>query len=271
MSKSVFSVSVDLSGLLNANAKIAQAILPTVSKTVAAVAEAGAHAWKFSVWKARLWEGYKKPYVESITWKMTGPFAAEIWADYPKAGEIERGMPGRDLKVMLQTSKKTRVVHSGKHAGQRYLIIPFRHNIPTPSGQGALAAQMPQHVYALAKTLAPSKILPPGAKKPAFRLSASGHLVPQHSYQWGGRLPEGLAPKKAPHHVTDPYAGMVRFKTAPTGSSAYLTFRTMGEWSSGWVVAPRPGLKLAEGVAKNLQPALDQAVAAALKHDLNFS
>lgn len=264
---SAFDVKVDLSGLLSAHQALAAKLLPSVSKTVAAVAEAGAHAWKSAVWKARLWEGYKAPYVESIAWRMDGPYAAEIWADYPRAGEIERGMPGRDLKVMLQTSKKTRLVQSGKHAGQRYLIIPFRHNVPTPSGQGALAPQMPAHIYAQAKALSPSRLLPPGSVKPATRVSASGHVVPQHSYQWGGRLSAGLAPKKASHHVTDPYAGMVRFKTGPK-SSAYLTFRVMGEWSQGWRVAPRPGLRLAENVARDLQPSLDQAIGAALKHDL---
>lgn len=264
---STFAVKVDLSGLLAAHQSLAAKLLPSVSKTVAAVAEAGAHTWKSAVWKARLWEGYKAPYVESIVWRMDGPYAAEIWADYPKAGEIERGMPGRDLKVMLQTSRKTRAVKSGPRAGQRYLIIPFRHNVPTPSGQGALASQMPAHVYAQAKVLSPSRLLPPGSVKPPTRISASGHVVPQRSYQWGGRLPAGLAQKRSPQHATDPYAGMVRFKTGPK-SSAYLTFRTMGQWSSGWQVAPRPGLRIAEKVATDLQPALDKAIGAAIKHDL---
>jgi len=262
-----FEVKVDLSGVLAANAALAQQVLPSVSRAVARVAALGASEWKSAVWKARLWEGYKIPYVESIAWRMDGPYAAEIWADYPKAGEIERGMPARDLKAMLQTSRKTRMVQSGPHKGQRYLIIPFRHNVPTPSGQGALARQMPAHVYAAAKALSPSRLLPPGAVKPATRVSASGHMVRQHSYQWGGRLPAGLAPKLAVHHATDPYAGMVRFKTG-LKSSAYLTFRVMGEWSSGWQVAARPGLRLAEKTAQGLQPALEGALGAALKADL---
>ena len=261
-----YKVSVDLGPLLDANAGLAQAIFPLVGQAVRAVAEEGAFRWKSAVMHARLWEGEKSPYVESIKWQMIGPMTAEITTDYKLAGEIETGRPARDLKRMLQTSKKVRAATTGPHKGQRYLIIPFRHNTPTPSGQGALAPQMPASIYAQARQLSMSALLPPGTVKPAQRLSASGHMVAQHSYRWGGRLPAGLAPKLQSHHVTDPYAGMVRFKTSTPGakSSAYLTFRVMGEWSSGWVVGAKPGLFIAKNVADGLQPVLDDAVGKAV-------
>lgn len=234
-----------------------------ISQVVGAWAEEGTYRWKDNVWKARLWQVEKERYIQSITWRMDGPFSAEITADYKLAGEIENGRPARDLKRALQTSRKTRVVKSGKHAGQRYLIIPFRHNVPTPSGEGALAPQMPTQVYKIARTLAPSRVLPPGSKNPPMRLSASGHLVPQHSYEWGGRLPAGLTPKAKPHHATDLHADMVRMATGG-GKHAYLTFRIMGEWSNGWVVQPRPGLRLAEKTSEQLQQMLNSAAGKAV-------
>lgn len=268
---SQYKLSVDLGSLFGANASIAQAVFPLVGQAVRMVAEEGAFRWKSAVMKAKLWpDGEKSPYVESIKWRMVGPMAAEITTDFKLAGEIETGRPAKDLKRMLQTSKKTRAAQSGAHKGQRYLIIPFRHNTPSASGEGAHAPQMPPSVYAHAKQLVASRLLPPGSVKPAQRMSASGHLVAQHSYKWGGSLPAGLAPKLQPSHKSDPYAGMVRFDTSTmkggkkVRSSAYLTFRILGEWSSGWVVQPRPGLYLAKKIADELQPVLEDAVGKAV-------
>lgn len=260
------SVTFDLSGLLSGYAGLAQNLYPLLSQAVEATAAEGAYRWKDAVYKARLWSVEKQGYVESIKYRMTGPYEAEIWSDYDKAREIEDGRPARDMKRALRTSKKTRIATSGKHRGQRYLIIPFRHNVPTPGGEGAYAPQMPPAIYKLAKALTASRVLPPGSVKPATRLSGSGHVVAQHSYQWGGRLPAGLAPKRAEHHKTDPYDGMVRFDTSVGNkkSSAYYTFRVMGEWSSGWIVPAKPGLKLADKVAGELQESLERNVGQAV-------
>ena len=261
-----YNIRVDLSELLGSHSAIVQAVFPNISAAVQLTAEEAAFRWKSAVMKARLWSGEKAPYVESIKWTMTGQFEAEVTTDYRLAGEIETGRPSRDLKRMLQTSKKTRVVESGPRKGQRYLIIPFRHNTPTASGEGAHAPQMPSHVYAHARTLAPTMVLPPGSVKPKSRMSATGHVVPQHSYKWGGRLPPGLTPKLKPSHHSDIHAGMVRMNTSSgkAKSSAYLTFRVMGEWSSGWVVGPREGLYLAKKVADGMQPVLEEAIGKAV-------
>lgn len=258
-----YKVKVDLGPLFGSVGGMADAVFPLIGQAVRAVAEEGAFRWKSSVAKARLWEGEKAPYIESISWQMTGPWSAEISTDYKLAGEIECGRPAKDLKRMLQTSKKTRAVQSGPKKGQRYLIIPFRHNTP---GNSALARAMPDSIYAQAKTLPPSRLLPPGTVNPPQRLSASGHMVAQHSYQWGGRLQAGLAPKLKPSHKTDPYAGMVRFSTSTPGakSSAYLTFRVLSEKSSGWIIPPRPGLYLAKQVSDGLQSVLEDAVGQAV-------
>lgn len=262
-----YGVSVDLSGLLQQNRGMMQLLYPLLSQAVSGTAEQGAYEWKSAVNKARLWEGEKQKYIESITWRMTGPFSAEISAEYDKAGEIETGRPAYDMKRALQTSKKTRIAKHGRHKGMRYLIIPFRHNVPTPGGEGALAQQMPPDVYEQAKALSASMVLPLGSVNAPTRLSGSGHMVTQQSYSWGERLPAGLTPKAKSHHVTDLHDGMVRFDTTPSGGpkrSQYLTFRVMGEWSPHWIKPAQPGLNLAEKVAGGLQASLDANVGQAV-------
>lgn len=238
-----YEFSVDTSQLENLSEEAAARARPNISYGVSSVAAAIAARWKNSVTQARLWEGEKRPYFDSIKWEMDGDLAATVSSDYRLASEIETGRPAKDLKTNIGGARKARMVKAGPHAGQKYLIIPFRHNIPTGTGRRGLAPQMPPHVYAEAKALIPSRVLKPGSKSSATRVSATGYLVPQHSYQWGGRLPAGMAPKLRARHVTDPYAGMVRFDTSSgrSKSSAYMTFRVMGEWSDGWVIDPRPG------------------------------
>lgn len=278
MAGAKFSVSVDLGGVFAANQAIAEAVLPRVGQAVRFVAAHGAAEWKGEVWKAKLWAGDKSRYADSISWRDTGQWQAEITADDPRAQEIDDGLPQRDLKRMLATSKKVRVAKDGgKHAGQRYLIIPFRHNIPGGSGEGALASQMPADVYAEAKELRASLITGSGLRvsgqasaSNAERWGALAHgraargagagastfLVHQNVYSWGAKLQTS----------SKRYAGMVRFDTSSgdSRSSTYLTFRVMGEWSSGWVSPAKPGLRLAESVASKLQPILDDAMAEAV-------
>jgi len=256
---SKYAVSIDLSELYNANGVIAQAIFGNVATAVKAVAHEGAYRWKDSVNKAALWSGEKKPYVKSINVVSTGDFSAEIISEFKYGAEIETGRPAKDLKRMLQTSKKTRI----SKKGNKYLIIPFRHNVP---GKNAHAMDMPPSVYAVAKKLHPSYVLPLGSMKPPQRLSASGHMVKQDSYRWSGRLPAGLMPKLKDHHKTDIYDSMVRFDTSTpkAKSSAYMTFRVMSDKSSGWIVPAKPGLYLAKNVANQLQPLLETAIGGAV-------
>jgi hypothetical protein len=259
-----FKVSVDLSGILSLAEDAVKSMFPLLGQAVAMTADEGAMSWRDAVLKANLSIDKKQPYIESIQWKMTGPFAAEIWSDYKLADEIENGRLSRDLKTMLQTSTKTRRFKNGT----KYLIIPFRHNTP---GNTAHAPAMPKSIYAAAKQLSISSALTPGSKKPAQRLSPSGHIVPQHSYDWGGRLPAGLSPKLKEHHKTDIHAGMVRMNTSSGNgkSSAYLTFRTMSSKSSGWIVPAKPGLRIVEKVSNDLQPILDKGIAEAIRRGMS--
>jgi hypothetical protein len=263
-----YKISVDLAPVLNMLEAQAETLLGRVAETVQTFGEVATQQWKGAVMNAPgIWIGEKQAYAQSIQWYNTGPFEVTVEAGYAKATEIELGRPARDLKDALKTSLRVRVVKRGKHKGMRYLIIPFRHNTP---GYDAHAAPMPDHVYEVASQMKQSRITgtrivanQQGAVKNGFPV-----MIHRNKYKWGDKLPSGLTPKKKDYHATDPYAGMVRMKTNASGSptsSAYLTFRVMGEWSSGWIVAPQPGRYLAKGVADSLGPKFDSAIQKALE------
>ncbi|MDR0529449.1 MAG: hypothetical protein LBG69_07575 [Zoogloeaceae bacterium] len=252
----MYSVTYDLSEIASLPREVYAALSPRLTAAVASVADGGAEEWRSRVWKAKLWAGEKEPYAESVSWRMTGALSAEIVSDYKYAVEIERGRPEKDLKRMLQTSRKTRQAKGGAHVGQKYLIIPFRHNVPSASGG------TPRSVFRLAKELDKSWVSSMGT-----RISATGSVVPKASYHWGERLPSGLSGRLSQRHSTDRHAGMVRMETsAGKGkSSAYLTFRVMGEWQSNrWMIGQRPGMRLMEDTAKGIAPLLEKAVNRAL-------
>jgi hypothetical protein len=121
---------------------------------------------------------------------------------------------------------------------------------------------MPPEVYQQAKRLSLSHVT--GSN---MQPNAHGRLVPRSSYQWGDRLPEGLAPKMKPHHATDWFAGMVRMNTS-TGnakSSAYLTMRTMTEDSTGWIIKATPGLFIVQGVIRQIESEMPSILAKTMK------
>lgn len=258
-----FAIKVDLADVTaQARGIIDASIMPRLNQAVSAVAQQAMIDWKEAVARAKLWSGEKQPYGESITWKMTGAFSAEVSTDYKYAQEIESGRPARDLKRMLDTSLKVRQSKDGK----RYLIIPFRHQVP---GADAIGQSMPQQVYDLARELSPSRVVGTGR-----RLSGTGAMdiktrkpitVAARKYAWGDSLPAGAVPQMQRKH-----AGMYRFdtSTAKAKSSTYLTFRVMVEGSPGWVIAPRPGLNLVKGVTDRLQPLAERAFGEAVKRDL---
>ena len=232
-------------------------VMPRVQEAIGAIAEVARAKWQSAIMDARgVWFVEKQQYVKSIKWEYTAPLRARVWTDYKYAQQIETGRPQRDLKAMLNTSLKVRVSHSKKHNGQKYLIIPFRHNTP---GNDAHAPAMPESIYQMAAKLRPSRVIgqltrPSGQK--------AGVSVNQNVYLWGGMLPAGLAPKLKPSHKTDPYAGMYRFSTSSgkQKSSSYMTFRVMGQWSSGWIVPAKPGLFLAKKVSDSLRPQAEKVI-----------
>lgn len=271
-----YRVNIDLSSLTDAVPDIVnETVFPLVNQAIRALAEYGWADWKDEVWKARLWIGEKRPYFDAIQWRMTGPFSAEIWTDYRLAEAIETGRPERDLKRMLDSSLKVRLSRDGK----RYLIIPFRHNTP---GHDALARSMPDDIYQAVGSDAFEKTLivgrgwrqsgtgawsiqtrkPYQARTRVYRAAGGGTRIvfgQEVPRKWGDRLSyKTLDRILGPGHgvaIPRNLQGMVRMNTSSgrQKSSVYLTFRTMAEGSSGWIVGPRPGLLIAQGVTDRLR------------------
>lgn len=264
-----FRISIDLDVVLDAaTAAVDETVLPLLAQAVRAVAQQTQVRWAEAVYRAKLWDGEKTAYMDSIQMKMTGPFSALVWSDYEHAEEIETGRPARDMKRMLDTSMKVRVSKNGK----RYLVIPFRHNAP---GGSAHAPEMPAFVYAMAKQLTPSRVVGQGTRVSgtgAFDVKTKKHfLVTRNLYKWGESLSFG--PDANPRGMAGwgrdkRYQGMYRFLTTTPGggrSSSYLTFRTMMEGSPGWIIPAQPGLHLAENVSREMQPLAEQAFTEAVR------
>lgn len=253
-----FNVSFDAASLikglnLQLEVAIAQAVQTTAMTTQV--------AWQQSILQSRgLWAPIKDRYAASIKveYEPNG-MGARIYSDDPMATPIETGIPARDMKQALNTSAKVRVAKTGKHAGQRYLIIPFRHSTP---GNTAHGSDMPSAVYDQAKQLTKSSVK--GLVMVRSGLNASnvrskGPLMTMRkTYNWGDRLKGPDIPKR--------FQGMVRFNTSSGGqnSSAYTTFRVMGEWSPGWIIKAQPGRFIVKSVAEAAQQMLRSEVTAAI-------
>jgi hypothetical protein len=259
-----FKISVDFSDLLAASPIAKGLVFENLSRQVELTAAAGAERWKQAVFSAPLWDGERRAYAATISYRMIGPYAAEISSNYKFSEDIESGRPPYDLKQMLNTSMKVRVSKKGK----RYLIIPFRHNTP---GNAAHAPAMPSEVYESARELSFSKITGTGKRASgtgAFDIKTRAKfMVASRKYHWGGRLAAEPEYKLKPQHHSDPYSGMVRFKEK-TGGSKYLTFRVMVEGSPGWIVPAKPGLWLAKNVAESLERGAAGDFGAAIAKDL---
>ncbi|HIF0688963.1 TPA: hypothetical protein ACXYOX_004210 [Escherichia coli] len=253
---------------------ITKAILPNVSKAVDAIGKQVVNKWVEEVYKAKLWSGEKDAYAQSISWQMTGDFSGVATASYKYARQIEDGRPARDLKRMLGTSLKVRRTK----AGNRFLVIPFRHNV----------SKMPPDLYAQAKAMAPSKVtgmterrsgeivgrsMQPAKVQTHFLSNpATGGAmkVQQAKYKWGGRIAAGFFGPN-PKGKVDIAAGMVRFDTSSgkQKSSQYLTFRVMSEKSQGWIVPAQPGQHIARRVVEQIQPKAIKFLEQATLLDIN--
>jgi len=255
-----YTVSFDAASLIaGMNLQLEQAIKQAVATTALTTRA----LWQQSISDTRgLWQPYKDRYAGSIKIDYAADgMGATIYSNDPMATPIETGIPARDMKRMLDTSLKTRVVKNGKHAGQRYMIIPMRHNSP---GNDAHAQAMPSDVYAQAKQLTKSSVTQMGFRKNQLGVygftgarTGSKLLVRSRTYNWGGRLGADV-PKR--------FQGMVRFNTSSGGqkSSSYITFRAMTEWSTGWIVPAQPGRYIVKSVSEAAQVVLKNEVTAAI-------
>ncbi|RKP44674.1 hypothetical protein D7S86_26965 [Pararobbsia silviterrae] len=279
-----YSIKLDLPTISDVDRIFNKQVFPLVEQAVRAIAQEIQSNWIDAIAAAPIWQGYKQPYIDSIKVDYWGSgMRAEIVSDYKLAEQIESGMPPRDLKTMLDTSMKVRRTHDGR----RFLVIPIRHNTP---GNTAHAPAMPTSVYELASQMRASEVtgtgtrpsgqttvMTPGsgmAPSPLQTPFASNiatkktYLVPNHSYQWGGRLKRAdLTAAGVSQADQRRFAGMVRMKES-TGGTSYLTFRTMVEGSSGWVIPAKQGLYIARGVAEHIQPIAQEALNEAMRREL---
>lgn len=263
-----YRITTDLGSQLDLSAGINAQLLPLVNQAVNGIAQATAGKWVEAVQRAKLWSGEKDAYAKTITYKMTGDFSAVVSSDYKYSQDIETGRPAYDMKKMLLTSKKIRYVQKGKNAGKRFLIIPLRHNTPS---NDALATAMPDSVHQMAKMLTPSSITGSQMQRNGGT-GARVRVVKRNTYDWGSRLTSSaLKASGASAFDQKRFAGMVRFNTSTPGgskSSSFLTFRVMGEWSSGWIMGAKPGQYIARDVAQEMQPLAETVLGEAIKRVL---
>jgi hypothetical protein len=271
-----FNVSVDFGTTIPPNAAFDRATFPNLSNAVARVAQEAHARWTAYAAGAPLPNGQvindrTGTYLKSIQMTMTGDFSALVYSNLPYAQAIESGSPARDMKTMLNSSFKVRVAKDGS----RYLIIPFRWNVPnTISGHS-----MPQAVHNWWSAGARDDSHITGQYR---RVSGTGtydiktrqkSTVPGWRYKWGTRLTENdmqgmnLSPKQESR-----MAGMVRFrnpKPKQAGhNSQYLSFRVMSSKSTGWMMPSQPGKWPARTVAEGIQKLAEDEFRAAVEADI---
>lgn len=265
MSNMAYKISIDLGSIGSA---INAQVFPLLNQAVRAVTQQTAVNWQKAVLKAKLWEGERDAYAQSITWKMTGDFSGEIEATYKHAQEIETGRPQRDLKKMLDTSTKVRTSEKGK----RFLVIPMRQNVSKLKSAGLYGMAKSLGLSSVASTsqrpsgevtrLSPKSGMSPSPDQSKNKRSG---MVNKNIYNWGQRL-------TAKDVGQNKWAqGLVRFNTTtPHGKqeSAYMTFRIMMEGQKGWIVPAQPGLYLAKKVQEDMRPKAEAAFSMAVKKQL---
>lgn len=282
-----YKISLNMADVMAAKSMINKQVFPLLNQAVRAVATQLAANWQMEVYKQRgMWSGEKDAYAQTISFEMLDDFSAIVQATYDQASQIESGRPGRDLKKMLDTSRKVRRTEDGR----RFLVIPMRHNM---TGNNALAQSMPPGVYAMAKALSASRVtaqtrrlagevthLDPkvgmhASTKQTDYLSntrtKSAVLVKRNHYEWGGQLKASVL-KAAGMSAADVkrYSGMRKFDNGTLGapSSTYMTFRLMVEGSSGWVTKAEPGRYIAKKVEDDMRPLAEKAFQEAVKRTL---
>jgi hypothetical protein len=161
------------------------------------------------------------------------------------ARDLEDGKGPWDMKPMLLNGPKSRI---GKK-GNRYNIIPFRHDTSDNFSPNSNFRPMPQDIYQQARKLKASVRQGKGMK-------------------WGERLPATGTPGQNPttgyQHKADVYEGMARIAKSyeKAAQSKHLTFRVVSANSdpqSWW----HPGYEahhIAQGVAEFCRPAVSEMV-----------
>ncbi len=202
-------------------------------------------------------------YLSSIKIEEEGALRYVIYSDDPKAAFIEEGFPSFDLKKMLATSHKARTTKDGR----KYLVVPFRHKMPSA---GALGVVMPQEAqqWWLAQDRRSSVVTGHYRER-----SVQDGVTPvtRNTYQWGDRMTRadvqgmGLEPDSA---LGSRLVGMVRFQHNEDRGGSYVTFRVMVEGGKGWLVPARAGQWPARAAFEWAQGQYEALMRVALEEDV---
>lgn len=181
----------------------------------------------------------RRDYIDGIQQVDVDGFTASIALVGTLPHMVEEGMSAHNMHSTLlgpnvpvvkpgsgQKGKHAILDAKGNPTGKYWRVIPFRHQTPGSSGQGGGAVM--GTAYDGHAAVADAAKLGKAVYKAAKALKGSTGM-PGSKVKWGERLPEGLAPKLAPHHTTDIYSGMVKL-SKPYGEkgkvqNTYMTFR----------------------------------------------
>lgn len=235
-------------------------------------------------------------YLRSIQSSMSGPYSGEVYSRLSYAETIERGAPAWDMRSLLASSLKVRV----NKKGQRYLIIPFRHD----TGQAMSGGHpMPDSVRRWWQDKNASFVLHTDRRPVhsdlagntpalphqvhAFRAEDRQHgpllTVARRNYWWGDRLGrkdlEGLARGAEGFSLLagknrSRYEGMVNFrqpgKSGGAAHSQFITFRVLSENSrpGSWIQKAREGYWPARTTADMFRPVAEDIFSKAIEADV---
>lgn len=102
---SSYKISIDAGSMAELMVNLTDQMQAAVTEGLKAVAEETHARWIEAIKKApKIWYVERNRYIQSLAWKLTSPFSAEVWTDYEVADWIENGRPARDLKQYLNTS-----------------------------------------------------------------------------------------------------------------------------------------------------------------------
>lgn len=173
---------------------------------------------------------------------------------------VENGMDAFDMHATLLGPDVPVVPwgsgQKGKHEikdspGKFYRAIPFRHQTPGSIGQGGGTPMGKAYKGVVDDAAALGKAI----HKAAVKLKATTGM-PGEKPSWGGRLPEGLAPKLKSTHTTDIYAGMTKMAKGYKGATqvTYMTFRMISDNAPEKFLHPGlEGVHLADDVEKYVE------------------
>lgn len=191
------------------------------------------------------------------------------------ANAVEQGIEGFDLRDTL-LGPRSRLRHVAAD-GSAYGRVPFRHAGPGGAGlhgqpMGRQYGPTAEHSRGLGGLMSAEQARSMGeniyrAAKALDQTTSFQGGKTLHGTAWGGRLPAGLAPKLAEHHVTDIFAGMVRVRHTyqKATQTQYMTWRTISERiTRGWYHPGITARNLAERVRDHVEDRLPKIIRAAV-------